>query len=77
MCARHDITLGSYLCELEPHVAQKSGNLLFYLRLYSLDDGSPEWAGCLTLRPGTYWEADVEGGPPLEAQALDEAVESA
>lgn len=76
MCARHDITVGRTLIELEPVQGAEPGTLLLYLTLSDLSDGQCEWKGCVRLSKGPIWEADTYGGSPLLAECHSDEVQS-
>lgn len=76
MCARHDLTVGSYLIELEPLPAPLPGAFLVYVTISDKSDGDVEWRGCLRFYDGPDWDVNVEGGKPYTLDSHTAEVQS-
>lgn len=76
MCARHDITIGRHLFQVEPTEGAERGTYLLYITVSDLSSGDEEWKGCVRFWDGPLWEALVYGGSPLIAECHTDEVES-
>lgn len=76
MCARHDITIGRYLIEVDPWAPDKSDKFLLYVNVTSLDDGSLQWQGAITFSGAPTWDVEAYGGSQLVFEGLSNEVES-
>ena len=76
MCARHDLTVGGHLLELEPIAGAVPGTILLYVTMSDLSNGDVCWKGCVDFRNGPSWEVTTYGGIPLQLDCPTAEVES-